>query len=460
MLGGHRASLGFITPRSRRLLLIAAGLLATWSVLPGMANRSAAGQPVVLRDVSMPAGPVAIRHAQETLDRGDLVIADDHLRVAWLDPDTRERAAAMLWDLHRTPGFSIRAEDRAVDETMRGLGPKFRKIETPHFVLISDAPGPWVEERGRLLERTREQFYRVAAKLGCHPIPHRFRLMVVLFNDVQGFRAFARERDGVAAEWVAGYYASRSNRVVLFNHASAPDFVAARQRLDATESRISTARRDAQQQRNQRLATDLIETTTREQRLVERARADLDRQLRTISDTKAIHEAIHLLSFNAGVQRLDREYPFWFSEGLAMSFEPRDPSVAFGPDRPESLAKERIERYDEQVADKQAMPAQQLVSLAEVPDWEENAADSMYSASAALFLQLYRRDPLAIGRYLRAIEQHGPTRISPERHAAIFTEHFGSAVRLGQTMQRAAMARTRARATSPETVAAETRPAP
>jgi hypothetical protein len=392
-------------------------------------------------------GPTALEAARRALASGDVPSADQFYRLAWHDPASQGDAARELWELHKRPGFSIRADEPAIDALMKQLGPRFRRLETPHFLVLSDAPADWVEERARLLERTRTQFLRVAAKLEAPVIPHQHRLAAVLFNSREDYRAFARERDGLEAEWVAGYYASAANRVVLFNHATSPDFAAAGASIERLEADVRAARataRKAERDQEGARAERLRQLASQQETRVRRLRADLEEQSRAISDAKCVHETVHLLSFNTGLQRADRAYPFWISEGLATAFEPRDPAHAFGPDRPASLIADRMERFDELRSSGKALALDRLVGMVEVPEWDEETAEAMYCQSHALFLHVFRRDPKQLGRLIETIGTSAVARHSPEELAALFAQHLGPVAGVERAMGRASESRARA----------------
>ena len=79
---------------------------------------------------------------------------------------------------------------------------------------------------------------------------------------------------------------------------------------------------------------------------------------------------------------------------------------------------------------------EQLVSISEVPDWDAETADGMYAQSYVLFTYLYRRDPNAMGDYLKALGAEPPGRISAARQVDLFRAAFGEPSDLDRALAR------------------------
>src|SRR5262245_59614790 len=67
---------------------------------------------------------------QRAAELGELAAADSAYRVAWSDPLTRQRAAAALTELHRTPGFGLLADEDALARARTLLGFTFQRYDT------------------------------------------------------------------------------------------------------------------------------------------------------------------------------------------------------------------------------------------------------------------------------------------------------------------------------------------
>ncbi|MFN0131032.1 MAG: DUF1570 domain-containing protein [Phycisphaerales bacterium] len=361
--------------------------------------------------------------ARDAKLRGDTEAARGLLLEAWEDAATRAEAAEALWALHRAPGFSLRPDREQLARTMALLGEGFRRHETPGFVVVSDASDRWTQERAKLLERARSNFFRVAKRMGLAFHPHRHKLLCVLFDDQEAYRRFARDHDGVAADWVAGYYASGANRIVSYNDARSADVTQARAQIEAALAKVAKLRadaHDAERRGDAALAGRMRAAAEGAERQVRLASARLESGATESASAKVVHEAIHLLAYNTGVQRAGRDYPFWLTEGLATSFEFDGSAGAFGPDRSRGLASRR-QAMKELAASGQLAPIEVLLLARPTMEWDATQAEAMYAQSHALFRVLFNRDPRAMGRYVEAIGDRGPGRMSAEEQLSLFT---------------------------------------
>ncbi len=383
-------------------------------------------------------GEVFMASGSAATERGDLAEADEQYRLAWRDPATRVSAAGALQDLHRMAGFRLPTDDAAVEKTARLLGSGFQRSETPHFVILSDCPPDWTQGRARVLERTRDQFFRVAARMGAPVYPHRAKLLCVLFARRDDYAAFARAHDGMEARWIAGYYATLSNRVVFYNDSTSPSFAAADERVADADAQVRTLRDralDAERDGKADAAAQLRGKADDLDRQVRRERTRLGKAASASSTAKATHEATHLLAFNTGLQLPDREYPFWLSEGLATSFETDQADSAFGPDRPTGR-NDRRQRFDELRADGKLLALDDLIGRCEAPSGDAERADAMYAQSYVLFTGLFNHDPRAMGGYLNALAEEPASRLKAAHSVEVFTSFFGDPVRIEQRILR------------------------
>jgi hypothetical protein len=358
---------------------------------------------------------------------GKLDSADSLYRRAWNEAGLRTDAAASLARLHRDANFRLACDESAIAEARAALNPSFLRYETAHFVILSDCTPDWSRTRGELLEETRRAFFRVVEKMGLPAYPHARKLVCILFNDHAQYRAFSRANDGLAAGWVAGYYATHSNRVVFYNDATSPMTAEARDRLKSSEDRLRDTRDQAaraDRSRETDLAQRLHASADDMDKQIARQRAELGRHAAVCSTAKTIHEAVHLLAFNTGVQLRDRDYPFWLSEGLATSFETENAQNAFGPDRSPGTDI-RQEKFRQICQGGKLLPLEELIGLGEVPGWDGETADTMYSLGHALFTFLFRYDPQALGRYVADLSDEPAGPIGRERQIELFTRHFG-----------------------------------
>ncbi len=316
---------------------------------------------------------------------------------------------------------NIPLDHEALNATLAQTGPGYTLTETRRFSVLSNCDPTWTRARADLFERTFDQFSRAMNRLDMTVAEPEKKLVCLLINDHADYTAFARLHDGVEAAWIAGYYASQSNRIVFYNDETSPAFTKAAQRLSDADRAITIAERE--RFGNEDRAGFKPEE---HRRRVEAQRAVLRSEVSRASDSKAIHEAVHLIAFNCGIQSRSRQYPLWLTEGLATVFETTDPRSAFGPDRP-------MERRDDELAvlirNNRLIPLEALVAMNSIPATiepdDEDLPQRVYAQSHSLMAWLFRYEPEALAGYLRDIADERPGMISPRRHSRMFEDRFG-----------------------------------
>lgn len=376
--------------------------------------------------------PSAIDMGLSAWRSGRLHEADHWLRVAWLTEPSRHTAARRLRELHETRGFRLGADEIAVQDTLSRLGPGFRRYETRHFVVLSDCEPSWTRTRANILERTRHEFMGFAEQLGLPVMPHERKLLCVLINDHDAYRSFARENDHLDAEWIAGHYSIDANRVAFYNDATSPAFARAFEELRGVGERADDARRRALEAGTREASLAMAASADEIERQVRERRSDLDEQARDFATSKTIHEAVHLLSFNTGVQVPSRAYPLWLSEGLASSFETDEPGQAFGPRFPSPLREDTFRRL---LREDRLVPWGELIAMVEPPTGDR--VEAVYAQSHVLFsfLARYERDRLA-SYLLRLGSDAHDAPDAPLAHARLFEESFGPIDELSERLRR------------------------
>ena len=408
----------------RRLLLLftcwASALLAWKPAVSGTQPQTEAWQ-VAAATVNASNGDALFLLAAHAERDGDLAAAERAYREAWFDPAHRERATAALWRLHESSrGELPRVDEGAVSQTLSELGGRATRHETRHFVVLSDTDLTWTAERAAMLERTRHQYYRSMRRLGMSLPPPERKLLCVLLNDQARFAEFAREHDGVHASWIAAYYSVRSNRIVLFNdtvplEAPNPGLVAG-----SSVATLPAAPTPSSLQ----IAAD-------EARRNARDHARYAEHLARYATAKAVHEAVHLLAFNTGLQSRSVEYPFWLTEGLAMSFETDDTNVSFGPD---FTWAPRQARADELRRIGAIAPLRELVAMTNVPHDHSDHIEHIYLQSYDLFGHLFRYRRQNLAAYIQACTESPHLTRTPAGRIALFERHFGDIDALEQRL--------------------------
>jgi len=299
-------------------------------------------------------------------------------------------------------------------------------------VNLSDADMAWSRSRATILEQTRRQFYRAMERLGYPAVPHEHKLLCVLIREHDQFRAFAAREHGHVAHWSAGYYSTGANRVVFYNDDSSPALRQALTKLDEYQSRVRQLRDQAaslaragrdDESRSRSEAADEL------QRQIAAERTRLEAEAGAFSVAKTIHEAVHLLAFNAGVQWPAREYPLWLSEGLACAFEAPATSLAFGPDRP---SPHRAEQAAALAREGRLLPLDEALVATEAQAEDRQAADVLYTRSFALVEFLFAQYPLQLGELLLSYIDEPPQGLPGADHLARFRRFIGDPADIGR----------------------------
>jgi len=407
---------------SRRAEPIVLALLvaASWtgSLLLGRAPDAArAGDPTA-------AGESAYEAAREAAERRDWSAAGDLLRTVWDDPSVRDKAAAALRALEEADRLSPAIDESALGEIRSLLGSGFSRRETEHFVLLTDAGPSAAARQAGILERTYRQFFRVMDRLEFPAAPPRRKLQVVVFSDHAMYEAFARPRDSVETRWVAGYYATATNRAVIYDASSGPAYAQARETLAETSREVSRLRAEARTVRRDGDAARAAALSARAEQLerhLDSERRRLAAHADAASTSKLVHEAAHLLAFNTGLQSRSREHPFWLTEGLATVFETGDAGAAFGPDHVEA---EGLAEARELASEGRLIPLATFMTLTEAPPDGSIAPARLYAQARALFAYLFRFERAGLRSYLLEILEAPPTEDPAPRRKRL-RRHFG-----------------------------------
>lgn len=417
--------------RAGRLLVFAVPL-AGW-----LFAASAAPQPSTASAQSTKPQPTEqaksdqVRRAAEEGDRGEIANADRLLRgVLSYDPD-HAGAASILRSLYERPGIELPVDQKQLDEALTQLGEGFARTDTEHFVVLSNVGRQWTTSKVQLLERAYRQFFRFMERLGAEAVPPRAKLLCILIDDHDAYASFARTNDGVMASWVAGYYASVSNRVVFYNDATGPGFESADRTLADYEKlarEADTAAIAARRAKQNDRAKELSKKADQLRSMVAAERQRLSLQARQSTEAKTIHEAIHLIAFNCGLQSRSHQFPFWLTEGLAASFETENATGSFGPDFDFPRRDVELKRA---IKDGAVVPLEVFVQLNGIVNDAQQAeawadtAEARYAQARGLFRYLFKYERESLAGYIRDIWKRPGGQVRPEEHLAMFRARFG-----------------------------------
>jgi hypothetical protein len=361
-----------------RGLLIIVGLLFGTSLL-GFSDEPRSSATVTQLVVKGPEGSLQVsgQILVEAQD-GGVLLEERNGRIRQLTPVMIESKTTS-----ETP-FSLMTDDELGNDLLLQVPNGFEIHQTEHYVICSNSSEEYSEFVGKLLEKVLDQYFKFMSEQEINIRQPAAKLPVIILQSEAEFKEFAAsQHPETSFEDTPGYYSLRENQVLLQN-------------LTRDRSlRSSTAIR-------KRLADQPLQVAT------------------------MVHEAIHQLAFNTGLQIRMADNPVWLSEGLALYFEPiaaRSSNLWTRPglvsDRHHPVFVTNSENGTARI------PFRDLLST----DKAFLSADTVamaYAESWGLTSYLFRQQKEGMKKYLTKISQRKPLqRVSPEERVAEFEDSFG-----------------------------------
>lgn len=270
------------------------------------------------------------------------------------------------------------------------LGDDAEIVTTKHYVIASRASRAYTQWCGALFERLHSGFLEYWERAKFPLQPGDAPLPVLILATRAQFADYAQKDGAAVVAGSCGYYSARTNRIVLFDLTS-----------EGGNGR------------------PLGESASREE--ITRRLAGAQANIATV-----VHEAVHQLAFNTGLQTRYADNPMWVTEGLAMFFETPDLRSANGWKSIGKVNGWRLAKFREFQSGGRA--ADSLTTLLQNEDRfrdPEQALDA-YAESWALvhFLATTRREELV--RYLKQLSKR-PRLIfaDPQERLADIRANFG-----------------------------------
>lgn len=280
--------------------------------------------------------------------------------------------------------FSPMTDDELGNELLSQVQPGFEIHQTDHYVICSNSAEEYAAFVGKLLEKVFDQYFEfmtiqeIAVRRPAGKLP-----VIILQSDAQFKEFAAAQHPETSFDDTPGYYSLRENQVLL---------------QDLTRDR------------------SLRSSTAIRKRLTEQP----------LQVATMVHETVHQLAFNTGLQIRMADNPVWLSEGLALYFEPIAPRSTNLWTRP-GLVSGRHHPVFVAISENGTteIPLQDLLSV----DKAFLSADTVataYAESWALTSYLFRQQKEGMKKYLTKISQRKPLqRVSPEERVAEFEDSFG-----------------------------------
>lgn len=298
--------------------------------------------------------------------------------------------------------FHPLTQDEIAEQLLLEMPQGFKIHKTPHFVFCYDTTEAYVKWTGALYEKLYRGFYKFWKDRGIKLEEPRFPLVALVFQSKQSYLRYAAPELGRSADSVLGYYNLMSNRITTFD-------------LTGIEGRIPDGMR-----------VDRIELVNRI--LME---PGAERSVATI-----VHEAVHQLAYNSGLQVRLADNPPWVSEGLAVFFETPDFSSGAGWGAIGKVNKYNLIHYRDY---KTRRPINSLLQLLSDDDRFRNAAkmQDAYAECWALNYYLIKKKPKEYSEYLKFLSKQKPLEeTDPKQRIVDFQEHFGDIKALDRDFQK------------------------
>jgi hypothetical protein len=302
----------------------------------------------------------------------------------------------VFWeDVHNAENTLVEFKPLTIKELEAELAkgdPNVKCLTSDHYIVQyrgSSAYARWIVS---LYEKLYDGFYSYWKKQGLELHPPEFPLVVNVFDDKAGYITQGKRDKLAAVEAMIGYYHLHTNQTVSY---------------DLTETQTHTSRGNIV---GKETLVSLI-----------RSKPGWERTIATI-----VHESVHQLAYNSGLQVRLADNPLWLSEGIAMYFEAPDLGSSRGwngigkVNQYQFIALRRLS--PDLVTNDWITPLVQDDSLFTDGD----TVNMAYAQSWALtyYLMKYRSKDFA--EYMKEIGKQKPLApTDPTERLAMFHRHFG-----------------------------------
>jgi hypothetical protein len=353
----------------------------------------------------------------------------EELAQAILYRDPNNRAAYTLLQLvddARPLPDEPQTEELLKAECDRRFGHAFKTRATRHFLLCYDTADAFAVARGAAMERVYDAFFFYFNMDKLRPTFLDRRLVVFLFKDRADYLSYIQQTEKVDVSWSAGFYSQRTNRSAFFDDSSGPTAASYVKEAGDLRTKVDDLNRQIREAnaRNERgKANQLVVDRDRAGEALAQVTTRLGTTVQMRNTSKTLHEAAHQVAFNIGIQTRLVDYPMWFAEGLACSFETED---AVGRRGPAVLNFGRIAGIKDALRAGTLIPVEKLVTDARPEKLDEGSLTLFYAEGWGLFHYLYKFHRAGMEKYLMTYAAHATLRpVDAEERRKLFTDAFG-----------------------------------
>ena len=305
------------------------------------------------------ATPVVGRIYVEAQD-GGLVVEERNGRLTQLKPEQIQSR------VQSDTTYSRMNADELAQDLLQQAPPGFEIHQTEHYVLCTNSAEEYAVFCGKLLEKVHQAYFEfmteheIAVTLPTTPLP------VIVFHTVEEFQAFAiAQHPETTFTDTPGYYSIRDNQTLL---------------LDLTRDR-----------------------SLRSSSSIRKRLAEQPLQVATI-----VHEAVHQLAFNSGLQVRLADNPLWLTEGLAMYFEQTTPRATLLWTKPGQVNARHQPAFVQLVADDMLdVSLSQLVN-SDAAYLNSDTVAAAYAEGWALTAFAFKGQPTGLRSYFATLSQRKP----------------------------------------------------
>lgn len=302
-----------------------------------------------------------------------------------------------LWTLRGEEIVSIEDTDAEMqaatqDEILAEFADQgFSVYPTKHYVLVYNTSEVYVKWVGQLFEGLHRRFANYWRSKGLKLDEPRFPLVAVVFSDQQSYLRFARNDIGESADAMIGYYNMKTNRMVMYDLTGV----------------------DAIVPKGHRVSSSAVINKLLSQPAAERTVATI------------VHEAVHQMSFNGGLQVRLADNPYWVSEGMAMFFEAPDRTSRAGWGSIGKINYHNLNLFRRDLPSRR--PDRLTEMITDDTKFQKAAtAPQFYPESWALTYYLMKTQSRQYSEYLSALKSLKPLGEStPRERLDLFKQHFG-----------------------------------
>lgn len=321
--------------------------------------------------------PVTGRVLVEALD-GGVLLEERSGRIRRLTP------GVIVSRKNTEMPFAPLTSNELAAELLTQVPAGFEIVQTEHYVICSNSSEEYAEFCGKLLEKVFVEYFKFMTEQDVPIKEPATKLPIIILESEADFKTFAAsQHPETLFENTPGYYSIRENQTLL---------------MDLTRDR-----------------------SIRSASAIRKRLAEQPLQVGTM-----VHEAVHQLAFNSGLQVRMADNPVWFSEGLALYFEqisPRSstlwtkPGVVNARHHPEFVR--CTEAGGPQIRFNDLMRSDAVFL-------DASTVAVAYAESWAVTTYLFRQQKAGMKLFLATLSQRKPLQaVTPEQRIQEFTAAFG-----------------------------------